>query len=114
MRVTPLVITAALAFASACGGSESSEVATATPATSFLSRPEVFERCKLVDGRHLRRAHATESQQKTLEGMDGRRIFGLLGHHRAKRVLGAFRGDSTEWKACVSKCFKIVYNCLRI
>ena len=37
--------------------------ATATPATSFLSRPEVFERCKLVDGRHLRRAHATESQQ---------------------------------------------------
>jgi len=33
MRVTPLVITAALLFASACGGSESSEVATATTTT---------------------------------------------------------------------------------
>ena len=33
MRVTPLVITAALVFASACGGSESSEVATATTTT---------------------------------------------------------------------------------
>jgi hypothetical protein len=33
MRVTPLVITAALVFASACGDSESSEVATATTTT---------------------------------------------------------------------------------
>ena len=37
--------------------------ATATPAASFLSGREVFERCKRVEGHHLRRAHATESQQ---------------------------------------------------
>ena len=43
MRVTPLVITAALLFASACGGSESSEVATATtttPATTTAAPPD--------------------------------------------------------------------------
>ncbi len=40
MRVTPLVITAALVFASACGGSESSEVATATTATTTTAPPD--------------------------------------------------------------------------
>ncbi|NDH76649.1 MAG: hypothetical protein EBY52_07945, partial [Actinobacteria bacterium] len=40
MRVTPLVITAALVFASACGDSGSSEVATATTTTTTAAPPD--------------------------------------------------------------------------